>query len=101
MVYQKILKCWKFYEYKKIGYYRTFLKIFYCLSRLRQVTPFFTTDESDTDELGTVLVDLKNISDVTDKGFVKKLIFDKWDTKVNVKEGTIYSATDLINERFR
>ena len=34
--YKKIVKCWKFYEYKKIAYYKSFFEFFYCL---RQVAP--------------------------------------------------------------
>ena len=39
--YKKNLKCWKFYEYKKIGYYKQQFE-FCC--QLFQVTPFITTE---------------------------------------------------------
>ena len=40
MEYKEILKCWKFYDYKKIGYSKILLlNLFYCL---RQVAPGYS-----------------------------------------------------------
>ena len=87
-----------FWIYKKKGYYK---KPFSNFLLPAQVAPSYSIYHYRWIRcrwIKTVLVNIKNISDVTDKDFVKKLMFDKLVTKVNVKEGTTSNATDLINK---